>query len=368
MSPLLKTIVNMRHLLLFAFTLATIICAGQNHCTREGLFVGKWTDKYELGDKKYKETGFYKIVKLGKYDTLEKLHETTYWVNYKNNRKILQFDARFGDKISVKDSIWVVKNVSGQLLEIQNWDHGILIWRKEFSKKRDMHTLKYNDYINDTSYNVTYQGKQLFKKDENNPIRHCNPTTVYYPNRNLIIPDSEIDYEGDFGTPSRQPITFDITSKKPTRILSMKSGSNTIRIIPSKTLPFTLQPEDKLSVTLDFTANSLNYTALDSITILTDESKIPYKIYCAIYLSHFNRDNMTTVKEIKLSKTKDKYLFISQIGRRGSIRIVSAKGKEKVYPLRGIAKINLKTLQTGQYELTVLGCEIGAILNLIITK
>ena len=359
----------MRILTILLIVFVQIQCLSQNNISSEGLNIGMWLNEYELAYGKFKETGRYKIVDLTQYDTIKELGSQHFEIKYKGSNAILFVENRFGNKVSVKDSIWITVDSLGRIYKINNWFQGINLWTKHFDNKGNLVEFHYDDFENNTSFYLTYNENQLFKKAFYPPNNKNQQTEIYYPDRNLIIPNAEFSYSGIFGSNDNNNFRLNLTCKESTQILSIKNNSKNVIIESSDKLPMKLLPNNKVEITLRFTPTSSTYRQYDTIIIETSEKNaLPYKMYCSMNVAHINSKNVETLKDLKLSKLKDKYLYIQSMGTVTDAYIKSTKQEEKHYQIWGVTKIDLNTLELGQHSLSISSCNNGGYIKLNIVE
>ncbi len=345
-------------------------CHAQNKTTKDGLKVGRWVEENEGGYEKFKETGYYKIVPLSKYDTLGQLEETTVRIKYKHSSPLLFFYARHDNYISVKDSVWQALNLKGKLLETTYWIEGINIWRKLFDDDGNLIEYDYDDLENDTSFYLTYISNQLFKKELFPPNDKNNATIIFYPDNRLIIPKAELSFYSKFSDISVNVFSLKLSCRQEIIIKSVTSSSNNIQVsFPYNSVPYKLASKDTATFQLIFTPTPISFRTNDTITIVTSEQNIPpYKIYCSLRASHIDGSNVGTIKEIVLSRTEDRYLIISPMGTRTDAVIKDTNGSLKKYVILSNTKIDLEEFQTGEYGLAIYSCNTGGDIKLKIIE
>lgn len=340
----------------------------QNLTDKEGLKTGFWVNQYELAYGKFKETGVYKVVSLNNFDIVSQT-ETLYSIRFKGGIELLHFEGRKEDQLSVKDGMWTTVDADGLLYKVDFWDQGINIWTKYYDKTGSLKQYDYYSPTDSTRLYLTYKDTALFKKVYYPPSSKNTPTEIYYPARNLVIPNAELLYIGIFRDSIKKSHTWDIYCKAPTQIISIKSASANLKVESATTLPVRLLPNEKISIKVLFEPTTLTYNRYDTITIQTTESNTPYyKVYYSIYFSHIDGSNVETLKSLKLSKSKDRYLYIAPMGTTTFAYIKNRRGKEQAYKIRGTTKIDLKKLKTGIYDLKVLSCHTGGEMKLIIVE
>jgi len=336
-----------------------------------GLRVGEWTLKEDFGRGIITETGEYKIVSLNKYDIIRKFDETTFKVKYKGSEPLLFFYGPRQGNISVKDGEWTGFDSKGILYRLENWEEGILRWRKEFDSKGNLKEYNIDDLENDTSFYYTYVDGQLFKKAWYPPEDKNNQTEVFYPENDLSISDGELLFRTNFLEKKPDTQVISLTSKMPLQISSIvtKQGSLSITNDNKKlSFPLMLSSGQRLRLKLTSQPASSNYIENDTIFVISSDTKTPYKIYCYSFASHITVKNVEILKKLELSRTKDRYLIIPPLGTVTDATIKAPSGGYRFYNVEGITRIDLMDYTPGKYTLDVSSCNTGGIIALTITE
>lgn len=357
-----------RVFLFFIFSFFHWFSFGQNKFTEDGLKVEKWVEKGFWNGERYKNFGTYKIVSIKDFDTIWALDRTSLNTKYKKTSALVFFSGSFEDKISVKDGIWQNVNFFGKIKETECWENGIQLWTKTFNKKGELTYHYYEDFVNDTTFFLNYVDQQLFEKAYYPPENKNEETHIYYPINNLSISNAEPNFYSNFG--KKDTIQLKISCKQALSINEISSNSENIKFAyPFNVLPLNLATKDTLTLDLIITSNSSTFRNSETITIKTSEGNVPdYKIYCSLRVFHVDGRNIETLRELSLSKSRDKYLYISQMG--SITDAIISKGKKEIRNIRIMedTKINLRKLKVGEYSLGVYSCENGGGLKLIILK
>ncbi len=361
----------MRQLIFILTLLLTSIfnCLGQNKTTKEGLKVGIWTEEYDLGYGEFTETGVYKIIPLNTYKTIQSLGDDSFEIKCKASTTILFFSGRHNKSISVKDSIWEIKDSIGKLYSTEMWHQGINIWRKYYDESGSLIEYHYIDLENDTTFNLIYINNRLFKKAFYPPENKNQQTEIFYPNNDLIIPNAELTFKSIFGDTVLNVYQLKLSCKKDLTIQSVRSGSKNIQVVfPFNTFPYELTEKDTAIFNLIFTPTPTTFIENDTITIITSEENVlPYMVFCSLNASHIDYSNVETLTELSLSKTKDQYLIIAPMGTQTDAYITDFLGTKKKYKIYGITKIDLSKLNVGEYQLSIASCNTGGDIKLTIT-
>ncbi len=154
-------------------------------------------------------------------------------------------------------------------------------------------------------------------------------------------------------------------------INSISSSSNTLETnVTKNNLPYSLNKNDTLRLSLLYTPDPTSLILYDTITIQTSEKHVPpYKIYCSLHFAHLDYTNIEETHTLSLSKSKDKYLYISRLGSQTDAYLVNKNGFKKHYETnKEINKIDLSQLEIGNYNLTIISCNTGGGIILNITK
>ncbi len=343
---------------------------GQNKLTKDGLKIGKWEEKYEISVGKMKYSGFFKIIPINTYDTIRSIGDNLYRIKYKGATPLLSTSGIKRNNVSVKDGIWRTIKSNGKIHEIQTWQNGLLLSEEEYDDNGILKEHHYIDYENDTSVYLYYKGEQLYKKAFYPPNQKQQQTVIFYPDNNLVIPNAELYFNSKFGDTSLNILPLKLFCKRDLTILSVFSSSSNIQVsFPYETFPYDLTTEDTVTLNLIFTPTPSSFRTEDTITILTsEENALPYKIYCWSRASHINGNNVETLKQITLSKTKDKFLIIATMGTSTSAYIKDLNGEEKRYKITISSKINLNEFGVGEYDLKIHSCNTYEDIKLVIIE
>ena len=356
----------MSRLLLLCILL--IGCRPKNKLSSEGLKVGEW--KEQVNDS-LTEIGEYKIISIANYDTIRHLGESWIEVRYRKSTPLLFYNSRSSNNISVRHGLWQLINSNGKVYEEKFWNLGLSDSSKYYNEDGSINFFEYDDYETDTSFYLTYKDNRLFKKAFYPPEDKNNQTEIYYPNNNLYISNCEVYFSGIYHSPKKSSNTINISSKTPLEINSISSSSNTLETNFTKNnLPYSLNKNDTLRLSLLYTPDPTSLILYDTITIQTSEKHVPpYKIYCSLHFAHLDYTNIEETHTLSLSKSKDKYLYISRLGSQTDAYLVNKNGFKKHYETnKEINKIDLSQLEIGNYNLTIISCNTGGGIILNITK
>jgi hypothetical protein len=266
--------------LIIAAFLTSVSVSGQGKII-DGLRTGFWTVTYEA-NRKGVQKGNYKIIPLTQYETIGELDRTHFKVKYKGFTSLVFYTGKSKGNISVKDSIWNDYDEAGNLREIDFWIAGLNQWTRYYDEKGNLIRYDYRDYENDTSFQYTYINGQVFKKAFYPPENKNRQTEVYYPDDLLILSDAELSFTIDFLDKPTASEEISISSKKDLTINSILSKRSFVTLVTSSNCPIIFPLEIKANTTFPLrvivSPNSANYQMTDTLTIITAENKIPYKV------------------------------------------------------------------------------------------
>ena len=351
----------------------TIYANAQNRMTKDGLRYGKWTETPYMNDPQTK-TGNYKIIPLGSIDTTKTMGDNIFVLKYQNAEALLFYDGRAHNEISVKDSIWQYYDSLGSRVHFEEqWINGIMLWRKTYNPKGEITLYNYWDYTDDSSAELQYKEHQLFRKSFCPPKDKNHETTLYYPYENLYISNAEPEFNVNFLDKPSDTFEIKLCAKSPLNILSITSRTSDIHLVDSKfkEIPFPLQmvKGDTFFLKIIYTPKAIYAQDTGKVTIITDEKKSPvYKITSLNHAYHIDGGNVEALSSITISKTKDRYLLIDQIGTETDITVFSSTGIQREWENK--KKIDLSDFKTGVYVLTIGGCNLapGGRMTLTIIK
>ena len=88
---------------------------------------------------------------------------------------------------------------------------------------------------------------------------------------------------------------------------------------------------------------------------------------------HIDLKNIKTLEKIELSKSKDVFLKLATLGTTTTLHIKKKEEKNKQYIFsktthRRAIKVDLSTLEIGQYELEVISCHQGGDIDLTLVE
>ena len=344
---------------------------GQKNKSIGGLRTGDWTLKFITEHGKITESGEYKIIPISTYDTIRDLGKYYYEVRYKKATPLLIYNRISQGNIDVKDGIWETLDSAGRLFQIDFWENGLNTWTKWFDASGNLDRYDYDDYENDTSFYLTYINKQLFKKEWYPPEDKNNRGVIYYPNNSLFISDAEPYFKTNFLNKRSDTQYIQLSSAKELEIASITVKNKTIKISGSgKNLffPLVIRPGDKVELALISNPESRTYLPADTILIKSSDTPELYKIYCDLFASHVTYQNVEKLEELRLSRTKDRYLIIPSLGSVTDATIIAPSGGKRVYDIPELTKIDLLDYTAGSYNLEISSCNTGGSIKLVITE
>jgi hypothetical protein len=253
-----------------------------------------------------------------------------------------------------------------------SWSEGLNTSTKEFDSAGNLVSHHYHNYEGDTSFYLTYIDKQLFKTAYYPPENKNRQVEIYYPLDDLIISDAEPRFRINFLNNPADTQTIVLSSRKELSIYSITSTGHSFSVSGSfsaSCYPMKISPESPVYLRLITKPKALTYNIRDTILIRTSGDSPPYKIYTSTYAAHIDMKNVEVLKELSLSRTKDRYLVVPSLGTVTGVYIYSKTGSHKYsYDIHGITKIDLSNTPLGTFTLEVESCNTGGLMKLTITE
>ncbi|HEY8898053.1 MAG TPA: hypothetical protein VIM79_24675 [Niastella sp.] len=347
-----------RPFIIITVLLTTLTASGQGKkidSLKTGYRDESFADSYGAFDRK----GKYTIISTASYAKI--LEETAFnvKVKYKGSTPLVWFEKKVDGRISVKDSIWNKYDGKGRLKETRFWKDGLSQWAKYYDEKGNLVEYDYEDFENDTSFKRVYIDGKLFKSAYYSPINNHEATAVYYPNEPLSFSKAEFMFDINFVNYPTETKEFVINATKDMTIKSISSVHKFAKIVAADNQPLSLPYKIKAgtATTLKIIASpgSADYQEKDTITLATAESEVPYRICLYIRGSHI--DGRSAGRELRLSKSKDKYLILPTMGTLLAAEITSEEGKKETHLVsRKFKRVDLSTFSTGKYVLKIRAC------------
>ncbi len=356
------------------------LCTAQNNVNGKGQPYGHWMyDKATYG---VTEEGDYKIMSLLQYDSARlEQEEGSYTgrlaVKYKASRADITTYNYDGDSLSVNDGIWnQYDTATGKLMLTTEYYNGIVLGRKEYGAEGGLVKYTYTNYEADSSIYLTYMDNHVFRKEFYPPGTGTNKVTQYYPDHPLHIANAEPELNVNFL--SRPLVNFNTKLIADTEVTITNFISNgDIDILNKKnqpvSLPLTLRKGKPYDITIQYKPKPSTYNFYDTIAITTTGSQFTYKIICSAWAAHIDRNNVTTLQNVKVSKSKDRYFFIKGCGSVTNFSISDEDGRVSNYAAMGgrVTAVDLNEYQPGAYtiDVTMGDCETeGSGINLKIVE
>jgi len=346
---------------LFLITLSSA-CFAQNKLNAKGQPFGYW--KYDRATYGAAQDGYYKIVSLSQYDSIhfepgEGGAVGRLEVNYKRSRASIVTYNYDNDSMSVNDSVWnVYDSATGKLALTTVYDKGVMLWSKEYDAKGDLLKYDYNNYDADSSVYLTYLDHRVFKKEFYPPGFANDKITQYYPYEHLHLSGAEPVFNLNFLNKPEEESTVKIVADTDVTITKF-IASNNIKLLNKKggdvNLPIVLGKGDTYTLTIQYSSTPATYNFYDTIAIKTKGSNFTYKIICTAWCAHVDRNNASTIQNIRLSISKDGYLFIKGCGSMTTFSISDEDGKTSNYAATdgNITAVGLKEFEPGIYTLDI---------------
>ncbi len=344
------------------------LCVAQNNLNSRGQPYGHW--KYDKATYGVIEEGDYKVMSLVEYDSARYEQEEgsnigKLAVKYKASRADIVTYNFDNDSLSVNDGTWnQYDTATGKLMLSTVYLNGIVLGRKEYGEDGELEKYSYTNYEADSSIYLTYLDKHVFKKEFYPPGSGTNKITQYYPNDRLHISNAEPELNVNFLSKPSVNYVINITADTNVTITNFMANGD-INIINKKgqpiDLPLALTKGKAYPVTIQYTPKPARYSFYDTVAIATAGSHFTYKIICSAWSAHIDRNNVTTLQNIKLSKSKDRYLFIKGCGSVTNFSITDDDGRVSNYAAMGgrVTAVDLSEYQPGTYtvDVTMNDCE-----------
>jgi hypothetical protein len=139
-------------------------------------------------------------------------------------------------------------------------------------------------------------------------------------------------------------------------------------------LPFTIKANTSVPLKIIVAPTSATYQPQDTLTVFIADSDTPYNIFLNIDAYHADLQtirslrSLETLRSVKLSKSKDKYLILPSMGTITGATITSMDGKTFSYDIKETTKIDLSVFAAGVYRLHVSSCDGSGQLFLEVTN
>ncbi len=344
------------------------VCLAQNKLNEKGQPYGHW--KFDKGTCGVSEEGDYKIVSLVQYDSAHFEQEEGSSVGhldvkYKAGKAAIIAYNFNADSVSVNDGTWNdYDTATGKMLQSTVYFNGIVLGRKEYSLSGDLLKYSYTNYDADSAVYLTYLDNHVFKKECYPPHNGNNKVTQYYPNEPLHLYDAEPEFNINFLAKPYARNTIKIVADTDITITNIAMDSD-MEMVNRKNqpvrFPLELSKGETYPITIKCTPKAATYSFYDTVTISTSGSRFKYKIICAEWCGHIDRNNVTVLQNFKLSKSRDRYLFIKGCGSVTNFTITDDDGKANNYSALGgrVTAVDLSEYAPGLYtvDVTMGDCE-----------
>ncbi len=334
----------------------------QNKLNEKGQPYGHW--KFDKATYGVISEGDYKIVSIAQFDSahFEQEDGTTIGhldVKYKSSKAAIITYNFNTDSASVNDGTWNdYDTATGKLTQTTIYYNGVVLGRKEYASSGDLVKYSYTNYDADSVVYLTYLDHRVFKKEFYPPGNLNNKITQYYPNEALHFSDAAPELNVNFLAKPSAKAVIKITADTDVTITNI-SANNSLNILNRKnqplSLPLKLSRRETYPITIECTPEAATYSFYDTILITTAGARFTYKIICSEWCAHIDRNNVTTLQYIKLSKAKDKYFFIKGCGSVTNFTITDDDGKVNNYAALGgkITAVDLSEYEPGLYSVDV---------------
>lgn len=333
----------------------------------DGLKTGYWTEGYSGGDGFFSQAGDYKIISTASYG--KTLAETDFnvKVKYKGSTPLVWFEKNVNGRISVKDSIWNIFDREARLRGTSFWKDGLSQWTKHYDENGNLIEHEYEDYDKDTSFKLVYLDGKLFKKACYPKLNKLEETAVYYPNEPLSFSKAEFLCEINFRNHPIDTKEIILNATKDMTIKSISSGHRFVKVTTANDQPLSFPYKIKAGSTtplhITVSPTSAEYEQKDTITLMTAESESPYRICLHIRASHICEG------ELRLSKSKDKFLILPTMGTVLAAIVTPEEGpKTTYYVSRTFKRVDLSTFSVGKYGVEIRACYYKGSFTLVVTE
>lgn len=329
----------------------------------DGLKTGYWDESFQNGQ--------YKIISTASYGKI--LEETAFnvKVKYKGSSPLVWFEKNVDGQISVKDSIWNKYDVNRRLRETRFWKDGLSQWAKQYDEKGNLVEHDYEDFDNDTSFQLVYIDGKLFKRAFYSPLGNREAAAVYYPNEPLRFSNADFFVEVNFVKYPTATKELTINATKDMTIKSVSSVHRFTKLVTADnqaiSFPYKIKAGAAIPLKIVVSPGSAEYEETDTLTLITAESEVPYRICLHIRGSHI--DGRSVGHEFTLSKSKDKYLILPTMGTLLAAEITSEEGKKETHLVsRTFKRVDLSTFSPGKYGIKIQACHYRGEYTMVVTE
>jgi antitoxin component YwqK of YwqJK toxin-antitoxin module len=358
----------MHRLFLIITVLLTAIAASGQYKRIDGLKTGEWDEGYESSAGFFKAIGNYRIISTTTYDKILEETDFNIKVKYKGSTPLVWFEKNINGRISVKDSIWNKYDREGRLRETNFWKDGLSQWAKHYDEKGNLTQHDYEDYDKDTSFTLVYIDGKLFKRAFYPQLNKLAETAVYYPNEPLSFSKAELLSEINFRNHPTDTKEIIFNATKDMTIKSISSIHRFVKVTTADdqplSFPYKIKAGAAIPLKIIVSPTPTNYEQKDTLTLVTAESELPYRICLHIRASH-----ICVGQELTLSKSKDKFLILPTMGKALAAYVTSEEGKKTTYTVSRIFKrIDLSAFSAGKYGVQIRACYNNGDFTLVVTE
>jgi hypothetical protein len=347
--------------------LLTALSASGQYKRIDGLKTGEWSESSSGGDGFFDARGNYRIISTASYSNILEEKDFNIKVKYKGSTPLVWFERNVNGRISVKDSIWNTYDREFRIRETSFWKDGLRQWEKHYDERGNLTQYEYEDYDKDTSFKLVYIDGKLFKRAFYPQLNKLTETAVYYPNEPLSFSKAEFLFEINFRNHPTDTKEIIFNATKDMTIKSISSIHRFVKVTTADDQPHSFPYKIKAGATplkIAVSPGSAEYEQTDTITLMTAESELPYRICLHIRASHICEG-----QELTLSKSKDKFLILPTMGTVLAAYITSEKGQKTTYPVSRIFKrVDLSTFPTGKYGVEIRACYYKGSFTLVVTE
>lgn len=338
----------------------------QNKLSYHGLKYGHWDVGNVACD--------YRIVAFSFFDTVGFDGADRLQVRQHNGRdtttETIRISGYFGDSVSVLDGYFMSKDTAGRLIEVveyRNGTYGSNILFHQWDTAKYSHVFQHVD----SNYYDTYVDNKVFSRMyfRNRELRYD-----YYPGKGLVIADAAPKIYIDLSRGNTDTVDLVLTARTEQFVNGIGYGDH-IALYDAgyhpAHFPIAICPGDTIRLHIADAQWPQNMKVEDTLTIMTPEGK--YRVYLTAAASHLNKDNITTLKSMTVSRKKDKYLVVYSCGPYGHMLVSDTTGSKMEYKFEGdnLYMISLTDLPGKAYKIDLRMCYddgmgIGSVFDLYI--
>lgn len=349
-------------LLLFLSSKSTL---SQNLITPDGLAYGQWKYVYENEI----ETGNYRILPISAYLITDSISNRIYKVKIDSVSALLYFQNKNATSLSVQDGIWIKTDSNGNIIKLENYLNGLEICEYEYDDISCQYTSKNWDYKKNEFVYLEYVDNRIVKR----VFRSINGNLKlreYYPNDNLVLPLTYLEFESKFNNEPRITKELKLTAKNRILVQSISTSTNSLIIVPKNfNLPSILDKMDTLVIDIIYNPLSINFSNQGKLIIETfEKTHCSYAIDIDMRAYSFDALDIRNNKKLIISKEKDRYLYIPKFGTVTTATIANTSGFYQEYDLNDITNIDIVNYKIGDYTIEIGSCDFKGSIDISIIE